>query len=329
MTLTLSAKDWHHLWQESRQNARIINPANPSDIILEYPQQLAKGYKRNIELRNGIFLTLHNYEFFDDIEIIKQQPCQEDCLEFVFNLTSHYQLPNGREVGDGQSYLEGMLLPRGNSIDRAGRRLAVDIHLKPSLLESLCEGQTAAISPDLKRIMGGDESLPFLPCLTTPEIELALQSILNCPYQEPIRQMYLEAKTLEILALALEFLLAGRQTSKQPLKLEQDDIDRIHYAREILTQHLDNPPSLMELAQQVGLNDRKLKAGFREVFKTTAFSYLHDCRMERARELLRHKRTIATVAAAVGYASPTAFNRAFRRKFGMNPKRYQLAGQSS
>jgi AraC-like DNA-binding protein len=83
----------------------------------------------------------------------------------------------------------------------------------------------------------------------------------------------------------------------------------------------------MELAHQVGLNDRKLKTGFREVFKTTAFSYLHDCRMERAQELLRQKRAIASVAAAVGYASPTAFNRAFQRKFGMSPKRYQLASQ--
>jgi len=328
MTLTLSATDCASLWQESCQNAQISDLANSSDIILEYPQHFAKGYKRHIELRNGMTLTLHDYEFFEDIKIINKPPSQENCLEFIFNLSSHYQLPNNREVGNGESYLAGMLLPAGNSIDRAGRRLAVDIHLEPSLLESLCQGQTAAISPELKRIMRGDESLPFLPsCLITPEIEFALQSILNCPYQEPIRQMYLEAKTLEVVALELELMLTSRKTSKQPLKLQRDDIDRIHYAKEILTQRLDNPPSLMELAHQVGLNDRKLKTGFREVFKTTAFSYLHDCRMEQARELLRQKRTIASVATAVGYASPTAFTRAFQRKFGMTPKRYQLASQ--
>jgi len=76
--------------------------------------------------------------------------------------------------------------------------------------------------------------------------------------------MYLEAKTLEVVALELELILTSRQTSEQPLKLQRDDIDRI-------------PPSLMELARLVGLNERKLKIGFREVFKTTAFSYLHDC----------------------------------------------------
>jgi len=52
MTLTLPATDWHHLWQESWRHARFLDSTNPSDLIAEYPQQVAKGYKRNIELRN-------------------------------------------------------------------------------------------------------------------------------------------------------------------------------------------------------------------------------------------------------------------------------------
>jgi AraC family transcriptional activator of pyochelin receptor len=327
MTLTLSVADWRHLWQESWQNARLSASANNSDLIAPCPQLLAQGYKRNIELRNGILLTLHNYEFFNNIEIIKPEPSQEYCLEFVFNFTSRYQRFDGYTVGDGQSYLQGMLVPEGTSIDYSGRRLAVDIHLDPHLLESLCAGQIASLSPELKRMIEGDESLPFLPCTTTPEIEVALQSILNCPYQEPIRQMYLEAKTLEVIALQLELMVAEHQQPKKFVKLGRDDIDRIHHAKEILTQHLNNPPSLTGLAQQVGLNDRKLKEGFRQVFNTTAFGYLHDCRMERARQLLQQEMTVAGVAAAVGYASPTAFNAAFRRKFGINPKRYQLSTQ--
>lgn len=328
MTLTLLSTDWCDLWKESWQKAQLPNSTNNNDIIAECPRQLAQGYKRNIELRNGITLTLHNYEFFNDIKIIKQEPSQENCLEFVFNLTSRYQRPDGYTVEDGQSYLQGMLIPEGIGIDYSGRRLAVDIHLEPHLLESLCAGQTESLSSELKRIIDGDESLPFLPCTTTSEIQQAVQSILNCPYQDPIRQMYLEAKTLEILALQLEVMSADCQKPNKSLNLERHDIDRIYDAKEILTQHLDNPPSLMELARQVGLNEYKLKVGFRQVFNTTAFSYLRDCRMERARELLREQQTIASVAARVGYASPTAFNRAFQCKFGINPKRYQLITKS-
>lgn len=328
MKIILSDTDWHNLWEKSWQNAQPSASSDKSDIIVNCPRQLAKGYKRHIELRNGITLTLHNYEFFKDIVITKGQPFKEDCLEFVFNITSHYQRRDGCEVVAGQSYLAGMPLPEGTHIDWKGRRLAVDIHIEPYLFEFLCQGQPEAISPELKRMINGDELLPFLPCPTTPEIAFTLQQILNCPYQGSTRLIYLEGKTLEVVALQLELMVGDRHSSEKPLKLRRDEIDRIHHAKELLTQHLDNPPSLMALAQRVGLNDRKLKEGFRQVFNTTAFGYLHDYRMEQARQLLRQNMTIAGVAAAVGYASPTAFNAAFRRKFGMNPKRYQLASKS-
>ncbi|MTF38695.1 helix-turn-helix transcriptional regulator [Cyanobacterium aponinum] len=297
MTLTISATEWRNLWQESWQKALPLNPTSDHDIIAQYPAPLAQGYKRNIELRSGITLTLHNYEFFDDVKVIKQEAYQQNCLEFVFNLVSRYQLYEGRTVEDEQSYLAGMLMPEGVGIDYSGRRLAVDIHFEPSFLESVCaEKQTVSFSSQLKRLIEGDKSLAFSPCTKiTPEIKQALYSILNCPYQEPIRQMYIEAKTMEIIALQLEEMFNDDHQLNNSFILERYDIDRIHEAKEILSQNLDNPPSLIELARQVGLNEYKLKMGFRQVFKTTAFSYLRDCRMEQAQELLREQHTIRSL----------------------------------
>lgn len=86
---------------------------------------------------------------------------------------------------------------------------------------------------------------------------------------------------------------------------------------------MDDPPSLLALARQVGLNDFKLKRGFRQVFGTTAFGYLHDQRMERARQLLEERRfNVTEVACTVGYANPSHFAAAFKRKFGVNPGAY-------
>ena len=62
---------------------------------------------------------------------------------------------------------------------------------------------------------------------------------------------------------------------------------RIHQAKDILIRQIDNPPSLLSLARQVGINDFKLKQGFRQVFGTTVFGYLHSHRMERAAQLLQ------------------------------------------
>ncbi|MEM6612988.1 MAG: AraC family transcriptional regulator, partial [Cyanobacteria bacterium P01_C01_bin.72] len=87
--------------------------------------------------------------------------------------------------------------------------------------------------------------------------------------------------------------------------------------------NLENPPSLIELARQVGLNDFKLKRGFREEFGQSAFKYLHDYRLEQAKHLLAQgEMKVQEVALRVGFESRSYFAIAFRKKYGVNPKQY-------
>jgi len=84
---------------------------------------------------------------------------------------------------------------------------------------------------------------------------------------------------------------------------------------------MDSPPTLTDLARQVGINDCTLKRRFRQVFGTTVFGYLHNYRMEQARTLLlENQLTIAAIAHRVGYNNLCAFSTAFRKKFGMSPR---------
>jgi AraC family transcriptional activator of pyochelin receptor len=83
---------------------------------------------------------------------------------------------------------------------------------------------------------------------------------------------------------------------------------------------MKQPPSLMELARQVGLNDFKLKMGFRRVFGKTVFGYLHELRMERSRLLLEEgKMNVKEVSYAVGYMDSGRFSDAFKKQFGVRP----------
>ena len=114
---------------------------------------------------------------------------------------------------------------------------------------------------------------------TTPEMQIILHQIVNCPFQGLIKEIYLQTKCLELMALKLEPDTAGERELMRSRILRGDDINRIYHARAILISDFDNPPSLLELARQVGLNDYKLKIGFRQVFNTTVFGYLWiwDC----------------------------------------------------
>lgn len=97
-------------------------------------------------------------------------------------------------------------------------------------------------------------------------------------------------------------------------------IAQIYAAREILRLHLENLPTVLELAQQVGLSVRTLHNGFQFLFATTIFNYLTEQRMILAVQQLREiSQSLLEVANLVGYVNPAKFAVAFKRKFGIMP----------
>ncbi|WP_442940625.1 hypothetical protein [Nostoc sp.] len=107
----------------------------------------------------------------------------------------------------------------------------------------------------------------------------------------------MQAKIQELMALQLAPILAQQDGLQPSPRLKAQTIARIHHAREILLSRLENPPTLVELVQMVGVSDacgglrlRTLRYGFRELFDTTVFGYLTNKRIEKA-ELMRVTKT--------------------------------------
>ncbi|MDF5709471.1 MAG: AraC family transcriptional regulator [Nostoc sp. S4] len=160
--------------------------------------------------------------------------------------------------------------------------------------------------------------------VTTPTMQLLLKQILQCPYRETLRLMYLEAKVLELLVLQIAQWGENHEVLQRSLHFRPDEIECLHHAKAILNKTLDNPPSLLNLAKEIGLNDFKLKRGFQEVFGTTVLGYVQSLRLEQAKQLLRGTNlTVAEIASQVGYESPSHFGYLFKRQFGMTPREYR------
>jgi len=187
-----------------------------------------------------------------------------------------------------QNYL--FYLPNLKEIEQtqAGERLyLIRIKTDINFLRTFGTG-FESLSPKLLQLIEGDDVQRFHQPLgkITPTMQLTLQQILNCPYQGMMKRMHLESKTLELLLLQFAQWGEAEKKSTPTSTLRANDIERVHYAKEILTSHWENPPSLLELAKQAGLNDYKLKQGFRHVFGTTVFGYLQQYRMELAKQYL-------------------------------------------
>jgi AraC family transcriptional regulator, transcriptional activator of the genes for pyochelin and ferripyochelin receptors len=154
----------------------------------------------------------------------------------------------------------------------------------------------------------------------TPMMRTVIEQIWHHPYQDALARMYLEGKVLELLVLQLSQLIDREQARPTTTKLSPTDIDRIHQARDILRHNYLNPPSIMDLAQKVGLDHMKLKRGFRHIFNTTPFGDLQNYRLELARMLLQDEQmTVTAVANRIGYSNISYFSRTFKRRFGITP----------
>ena len=96
--------------------------------------------------------------------------------------------------------------------------------------------------------------------------------------------------------------------------------DKINHAKYIIATQYQNPPTLSILAKEIGMNECKLKQGFKEVFDTTVFGYVTQLRMDMALQLLRDTdQTAKEIAYSLGYSSPQHFNNAFKKQFGITP----------
>jgi AraC-like DNA-binding protein len=245
-------------------------------------------------------------------------------LELSFSIFGNN---NNEDVYSGQNflYVYRELGKAGYTKWQAQERiLKFDIHIEYSQIQKLLAHQMDLLPVSFRQMFEKNDDEPNYRNfgITTHEMQTVLRQILNCPYQGLTKQLYLEGKILELLALRLEYLQENPNFNKSTT-LKPHQLDSIYHARDILINNINNPPSLINLARQVGLNDCTLKKGFQEIFGTTVFGYLHEYRMEEAKELLLEKKmNVTQVAQIVGYEARTSFIRAFRKKFGVSPTAY-------
>ncbi len=108
--------------------------------------------------------------------------------------------------------------------------------------------------------------------------------------------------------------------------LSAPEIEKIREAKHILEKRMDDPPTIHELSRITGLNDYKIKTGFRQAFGKTPHQTLTEMRLEKAKKLIEEgNKSISDVGTKVGYHNPGDFSAAFRKKFGSTPSEMRKA----
>ena len=299
--------------------------ATPSDHCLQLPPSVGIGWMRHLVIRPG--LEVIALDFSLKHPVIVRSTHAPTLIELGFwqaGYDVHYRSDIGEGVGQpGQAALSTIPMPYEAEVfypanERVqGVRLSIDPVLLRAWLNSYQPPDDLQLFIDApSQFVAHQRSIPST--LIEPLLQLRTTT-----WQGKMLHLYAESKAMEIVALYAHHL--AQYPSLSEALMTQDDIERLHQAKEILLSRLDEPPSLLELAQTVHLNDHKLKAGFKAVFGTTVFGMLYDHRMALARELLEDRRySIVEIALQVGYRSPSAFSAAFKRKYGITPRQVRL-----
>jgi AraC-like DNA-binding protein len=278
--------------------------------------QLEKGFTVLI-FQNETSET-ENFERNIDSSFIQMHFCVRGNSKFLFNNGSY-----SFDVLDGRSIL----------LYNPQRELPIHLDIQPkTTLVSLL------ISIDKFHSLFSKESnyIPFLSDENSnkkyyddteikPTVTVVLQQIINSNINSSVKELYVKGKVYELLSLHFqkEENVAGEYC---PFLVDEQNVLKIRNAKEIIINKMADPPSLQELANEIGLNIKKLKEGFKQIYGDTVYSFLFDYKMEHARKLLESNQyNVNEVGIQVGYSTASHFIAAFKKKFGTTPKQYVMS----
>jgi AraC family transcriptional regulator, transcriptional activator of the genes for pyochelin and ferripyochelin receptors len=156
-----------------------------------------------------------------------------------------------------------------------------------------------------------------------PQIAGIITTIRQCSFSGVTRYIFLESKMLELFALQMEQAKANVDDKQK--EWSSADRDRLYAVKEFIDSSYLEEFSLKDLTYKFGLNEFKLKKGYKDLFSSTVFGHVHQLRMQKAKALLSEKEMNVTEAAYfVGYNNVSSFCTEFKKRFGYSPGKIQL-----
>lgn len=158
-----------------------------------------------------------------------------------------------------------------------------------------------------------------------PSMAIVLSQLFNYNLSPAIQNLYFKGKGYELLSLY--FNRTDDPNAEQcPFLLDEDNVLKIRKAKDIIVNNMSEPPGLQELADQVGLNLKKLKVGFKQIYGDTVYGFLFDYKMDYARKLLDSgSYNVNEVGLKIGYSTGSHFISAFKKKYATTPKKYLMS----
>ena len=153
------------------------------------------------------------------------------------------------------------------------------------------------------------------------QVKWTLESLFTADLSPQSLKIFSRGKILEVIAL--HFDQRSEANAACPFLCDESVRLKIKQAKQELVNRMTAPPSIAQLALEVGISEYKLKSGFKEMYGNTVGGYLLNYKMNSAKTILdQGRKQVSVVAYELGYGSASHFISAFKKKYGITPKKY-------
>ena len=273
----------------------------------------------------------------DGFTLLQIENDSNQVLKYIKDVSSnliqiHFCINNDAQLQFGPHYSLGVKSQNSVLLYNPNQTLAINLSLNPKgkylvflvtikMFHSFFS-QVADIIPFLNE--ENKNKKYYLDKELSPSEVLVLNQIFEDQKLNGMHNLYIKAKVYEVLSLY--FSKTSNDEQSCPFLDSEANVERIKKAKQVVISNMADPPSLQEIADEVGLSLSKLKEGFKHIYGESVFNFLLDYKLEFARkQLLTKKYNVSEISLQVGYSTPSHFIAAFKKKYGTTPKQYIMS----
>ena len=273
----------------------------------------------------------------DGFTLLQIENDSNQVLKYIKDVSSnliqiHFCINNDAQLQFGPHYSLGVKSQNSVLLYNPNQTLAINLSLNPKgkylvflvtikMFHSFFS-QVADIIPFLNE--ENKNKKYYLDKELSPSEVLVLNQIFEDQKLNGMHNLYIKAKVYEVLSLY--FSETSNDEQSCPFLDSEANVERIKKAKQVVISNMADPPSLQEIADEVGLSLSKLKEGFKHIYGESVFNFLLDYKLEFARkQLLTKKYNVSEISLQVGYSTPSHFIAAFKKKYGTTPKQYIMS----
>ena len=154
-------------------------------------------------------------------------------------------------------------------------------------------------------------------------IFLILNELKRFDINSSTKNLFLKAKIYELFS-HLYNRNRDLNIEQCPFLTNEENFKKIKKAKDIIIENMTNPPSLVELSEEINLSLKKLKEGFKKIYGKPVYQFLIEYKMELAKKLLSDNNyNVNEVSLKLGYSTASHFITAFKNKYGLTPKNFK------